>query len=192
MSEVMWNTEFYENAAEVKPLPSAAATPKPSSDPRQLRDTLGKFATGVVAVTYQSGDGYYGVTVNSFTSVSLDPPLILLSLKRTSRALTYLMERPFAVNVLGDHQLTTALQFAGKPQDADPIEWITHEGAPRINGSLAYFQCTPWAGYDGGDHVLLLGRVLSHGEHDTKPLLFYRGRWESLAWQDSRPERNTS
>ncbi len=189
MTELMWNSEIYESAANATKLASAAATPAPHAmlDPRQLRNTLGNFATGVTVVTYESGDAYRGVTVNSFTSVSMDPPLVLVSLMRTSRALNYLLERPFAVNVLGDAQLATALQFAGKPQDDHRIEWVTDDGAPRINGSLAYFQCTPWAGYDGGDHVLLIGRVLGYGQQDeTEPLLFYRGNWGAMA-KDAAP-----
>ncbi|MGX4694305.1 flavin reductase family protein [Streptomyces sp. JNUCC 63] len=181
MTDIMWDSEIYEKAADARTLASSAAIPS-LADPRQLRNTLGNFATGVVVLTYQSGDSYYGVTVNSFTSVSLDPPLILVSMQRTSRALTYLLERPFAVNVLGDNQLATALHFAGKPQDAHLVEWVGDDIAPRINGSLAYFQCTPWAGYDGGDHVLVLGRVMSYGQQDdTQPLLFYRGQWSALA-----------
>jgi len=182
MTDIMWNSEIYENTSEAKTLLAATASPTPLADPRKLRNTLGNFATGVTVLTYQSGDTYHGVTVNSFTSVSLDPPLVLVSMMRTSRALTYLLERPFAVNILADDQLTTALQFAGKPDAGDPIEWVVDDGAPRINGSLAYFQCTPWAGYDGGDHVLLLGRVQSYGQQDeTSPLLFYRGTWGALA-----------
>ncbi|MFD0226357.1 flavin reductase family protein [Streptomyces hirsutus] len=181
MTDIMWDSEIYEKAADAKTLASSLAIPS-LADPRLLRNTLGNFATGVVVLTYRSGDSYYGVTVNSFTSVSLDPPLVLVSMQRDSRALTYLLERPFAVNVLGDNQLGTALHFAGKPQDAHLIEWVDDDIAPRINGSLAYFQCTPWAGYDGGDHVLVLGRVSSYGQQDdTNPLLFYRGRWSALA-----------
>ncbi|MFJ8859283.1 flavin reductase family protein [Streptomyces sp. NPDC102451] len=180
MTDIMWDAEIYEKAADAKTLASSAAVPS-LADPRQLRNTLGNFATGVVVLTYRSGDSYYGVTVNSFTSVSMDPPLVLVSIQRTSRSLTYLLERPFTVNVLGDNQLDTALHFAGKPQ-AHPVEWVTDGLAPRINGSLAYFECTPWAGYDGGDHVLVLGRVMNYGQQDdTRPLLFYRGRWSALA-----------
>lgn len=185
MTELMWNSEIYENAADALTLAGGAAIPA-GADPRLLRNTLGNFATGVTVLTYESGDQYHGVTVNSFTSVSLEPPLVLVSLMRTSRALTYLLERPFAVNILGDDQLPTALQFAGKPDAGDPIEWVVDDHAPRINGSLAYFQCTPWAGYAGGDHVLLLGRVLAYGQQDdTRPLLFYRGSWGALADDDS-------
>lgn len=181
MTDIMWDAEMYEQVPVPGALTPDAAFPR-LGDPRQLRNTLGNFATGVVAVTYESGGSYYGVTVNSFTSVSLNPPLVLVSLQRTSRALTYLLERPFAVNVLGDDQLDTALEFAGKPRDAGRIQWVDNDNAPRVNGSLAYFQCTPWAGYDGGDHVLVLGRVVGYGQrHDARPLLFYRGEWESLA-----------
>ncbi|MFC0582915.1 flavin reductase family protein [Micrococcoides hystricis] len=178
---MLWNAEIYENVADAATAKATEVTPAPFADPRQLRNTLGNFATGVTVLTYQSGDTFHGVTVNSFTSVSMDPPLVLISLMRTSRALTYLLERPFAINILGEDQLSTALQFAGKPQE-EPIEWVTDEEAPRINGALAYFQCTPWASYDGGDHVLVLGQVSSFGQKDeTKPLLFYRGQWGELA-----------
>ncbi|MEW2621563.1 flavin reductase family protein [Streptomyces sp. NPDC048106] len=154
----------------------------PPADPRRLRDALGAFATGVVVVTYRSEGTDYGVTVNSFTSVSMDPPLVLVSMQRTSRALSYLLDRPFAVNVLGDDQLATALRFAGKPQDAHVVQWIDDDNAPRISGSPAYFQCRPWASYDGGDHVLVVGQVVSYGRRDdTRPLLFHRGKWGSLA-----------
>lgn len=180
----MWNTEIYEDIAEARTLDPSEATPAPLADPRQLRNTLGNFATGVVVLTYESGGAYHGVTVNSFTSVSLEPPLVLVSMMRTSRALNYLLERPFAVNVLHDGQLPAAMQFAGRPQET-PIEWVTDGKAPRINGSLAYFQCQPWAAYDGGDHVLVLGKVESHGEQeDIKPLLFYRGKWSALAAEE--------
>lgn len=180
MTDIMWDSDIYEKAASATDLPLDAATP-PVTDPRRLRHTLGTFATGVVVLTYRSGGRDYGVTVNAFTSVSLDPPLVLVSMQRTSRALTYLLERPFAINVLGDDQLETALQFAGKPPE-QRVDWVDGEQAPRINGSLAYFECTPWAGYDGGDHVLVLGRVLSYGQQDdTRPLVFYRGQWSALA-----------
>ncbi|NLU83113.1 flavin reductase family protein [Rhodococcus sp. HNM0569] len=176
----MWNSEIFETLHDAHTV--AAETPAGVTDPRKLRDTLGSFATGVTVLTYCSGGAYHGMTVNSFTSVSLEPPLVLVSLMRTSRALTYLLERPFAVNVLGDDQLQTARQFAGKPDDTHVIDWVTDEDAPRIDGSLAYFQCTPWASYDGGDHVLLLGKVSSFGTRESaEPLLFYQGRWGALA-----------
>lgn len=180
MSEVMWNFELYENASEAHTLPADSVSPS-VTDPRLLRNALGNFATGVVVLTYESNDAYWGMTVNAFTSVSMDPPLVLISMQRSSRALSYLLERPFAVNIMGNEQLLTALQFAGKPQ-SHSIEWVRDDNAPRLNGCLAYFQCTPWAAYDGGDHVLVLGQVVSFGQdEEAKPLLFYKGGWRGLA-----------
>ena len=177
----IWSQAIHEPIAQATTLNSNEATPM-QHDPRQLRNTLGNFATGVVVVTYESEGSYFGMTVNSFTSVSMDPPLVLISPMRKSKALTYLLERPFAVNILGEDQLQDALQFAGKPQDDHVIEWVTDEDAPRLNNSLAYFQCTPWAGYDGGDHVLILGHVNRYGVSESeKPLVFYRGQWMELA-----------
>lgn len=183
MTEVL-SAPAIQNRAGASFLPRAcsAGSEAPAFDPRQLRNTLGNFATGVTVLTYESAGTNYGMTVNSFTSVSMEPPLVLVSLMRSSRALSYLMERPFAINIMGDDQLGTALQFAGKPQDNLAIDWVLDESAPRINGSLAHFQCTPWAAYDGGDHVLLLAHVESFGQQDDgRPLLFHRGQWGGLA-----------
>lgn len=104
MTDIMWNAEIYQEAIDARTLLPQAASPAPGADIRQLRNTLGNFATGVTVLTYQSGDTFHGVTVNSFTSVSMDPPLVLVSLMRTSRALTYLLERPFTINILGNDQ----------------------------------------------------------------------------------------
>lgn len=180
----MWANEIYEPISEALTLSPEEAAPM-EHDPRQLRNTLGNFATGVCVITYESAGAYYGMTVNSFTSVSMDPPLVLISLMRTSRALAYLTERPFAVNIMGKDELDTVMHFAGKPLDGEPIEWVTDETAPRLNNSLAFFQCTPWAAHDGGDHVLILGKVLSYGQRDAdQPLVFYRGQWKELAVED--------
>jgi flavin reductase (DIM6/NTAB) family NADH-FMN oxidoreductase RutF len=193
MTELMWNTEFYEDQADATTLVASSAVPfeNAAPDPRVLRNTLGNFATGVTVITYEADGAFRGVTVNSFTSVSLEPPLVLVSLMRTSRSLAYLQDRPFTINVLSEAQLRTALNFAGKTQEGHSIEWVTDGEAPRINGSLAYFTCTPWAGYDGGDHALLLGQVLSFGRQDNiEPLLFYRGTWSAIGPHESAAERN--
>ncbi|MGW4340587.1 flavin reductase family protein [Rhodococcus koreensis] len=178
MSDIAWNNEFYDTSAW-----SDAADRGDAGnvlDPREFRNAVGSFATGVVAITYESGGRNYGITANSFTSVSLDPPLVLLSLTRASRALHYLLERPFAVNVLSSDQLDIALHFAGKPR-AEDIDWVHDRGAPRLPRTAATLQCTPWASYDGGDHVLVLGRVLEfRDDTDVRPLIFERGRWTEL------------
>lgn len=148
-------------------------------DPRRLRNCLGQFATGVTVVTCHGSESPHGVTVNSFTAVSLEPPLVLISLGRASRASRYLETRPFTVNVLAAGQQHLALNFAGRPQHI-AVPWQYDRFAPRLAGCVAYLCCVPWSSYDGGDHVLHLGEV-RHVEFDGgEPLLFYRGRFRHL------------
>ena len=163
-------------------------------DPRMLRNCLGHFATGVTVLTCDIGDGEpHGATVNSFTAVSLEPPLVLVSLDRDTKACQYLEGRPFTVNVLREKQDDLALHFAGKPRE-QPIPWEeTGDGlAPRIGGSLASVACEPWRSYDGGDHVLFLGEVAEFEVRDGDPLVFYLGKFrhlgpafESVPWLES-------
>lgn len=122
-----------------------------------FRGSLGRFATGVAIVTFDGVSRRHGITVNSFTSVSMDPPLVLVSIARTTKAHDELKDRPFTVNILGAEQQALAMHFAGRP-GLDPL-WVEGETAPRLSGVLAFFSCTPWAAYDGGDHTLYLGLV---------------------------------
>ncbi|MET9834937.1 flavin reductase family protein [Streptomyces sp. NPDC006385] len=147
-------------------------------DPQQLRTCLGHFATGVTVVSCAVGDTLHGATVNAFTAVSLDPPLVLVSLDRASKAARLLPGRPFTVNVLAEEQRHLALRFAGRQETPTPSpRWQPAPGplAPALHGSLATFFCSPWANHDGGDHVLFLGRV-EHAAQlpDAQPLIFYR------------------
>ena len=142
------------------------ATPKPlrpKIDPAAkrssaLRSALGRFATGVAVVTFNDADGARrGMTINSFTSVSLDPPLVLVNVGKSQRSHDALAGRPFTVNILGAEQQDLAVSFAGGPRvDAS---WVEGEHAPRINGVLAHLECTPWRAYDAGDHTIYLGQV---------------------------------
>ncbi|WP_238703482.1 flavin reductase family protein [Arthrobacter sp. TS-15] len=181
---MFWKEEFLEWESQATVLTAKEARPAPHRpvEAMQLRRTLGNFATGVTVVTYADSGAFRGATVNSFTSVSLEPPLVLVSLMRTAKAAQSLQDRAFTVNILNETQLQTALQFAGKPQDDHHIDWVTDDGVPRINDSLAYFTCDPWRMYDGGDHLLVLGKVRAFGQQDgIDPLLFYRGAWGALA-----------
>lgn len=180
---MFWNEEILEWESQATALAAKDASPTPHRpfEGHQLRRTLGNFATGVTVVTYADEDAFRGATVNSFTSVSLEPPLVLVSLMRTAKATQRLQDRSFTINVLHETQLQTALQFAGKPQEDHHIDWVTDDGVPRINGSLAYFTCDPWRMYDGGDHVLVLGKVRAFGQQDDlEPLVFYRGAWGAV------------
>ncbi len=127
--------------------------------PGELRCCLGRFATGVCVVTVEADDGVHGLTVNSFTAVSLDPPLVLVSIGKRARGHALLAGRPFGVNVLGAEQERVARHFAGDPHP-DHVGWEDGAAAPRLAGVLAFLGCNPWRAYDGGDHTLYLGEVV--------------------------------
>ncbi|MEO8261995.1 MAG: flavin reductase family protein [Pseudolysinimonas sp.] len=156
-----------------------------------FRGSLGRFATGVAVVTYDamSTDGTqkrHGITVNSFTSVSMDPPLVLVSIQRTVRSHELLSGRAFTINVLGAEQQSLATHFAGRP-GVEPV-WTEGEVAPRISGALSHFECTPWAEYDGGDHTLFLGEVRHFDYRTGAALGFVDGRFVTIPELDSGHE----
>jgi flavin reductase (DIM6/NTAB) family NADH-FMN oxidoreductase RutF len=155
---------------------SGAAARRPL-DTRALRGCLGQYATGVAVVTYDGEDGPRGATINSFTSVSMDPPLVLVSFARATSAARLLGERPFVVNVLASAQLDVALQFAGRPQAGLQVPWSPAAEVPRLRGTVAWLQCEPWATYGGGDHLLFVGQVVRHDSRRGDPLLFHRGQF---------------
>lgn len=147
--------------------------------PKDLRRCLGQFATGVTVVTYWDDGEPRGATMNAFTSVSLDPPLVLISVARSAKASTKLAEKPFSVNVLASDQLGIALQFAGKPGGRLDLRWAKGGIAPHLTNSLAWIECAPWRTYDGGDHVLYLGEVQRLEHRSGDPLLFVGGSFMS-------------
>jgi flavin reductase (DIM6/NTAB) family NADH-FMN oxidoreductase RutF len=149
----------------------------PVLDARHLRRSVGQFVTGVTVVTYSLGGTPRGVTVNSFTSVSMDPPLILVSIARKARAASGLSGLPLVVNVLAADQVDLARHFAGQPQDGVEIPWSAHHSPPRLRGAVAWIECQPYAEVEAGDHILFLGRVSSHRALSKEPLLFQTGRY---------------
>ena len=155
------------------------------SDARTLRDALGCFGTGVTVVTTIDAAGRpIGLTANSFTSVSLDPPLLLVCIARNAgSAPAFEAASDFAVNVLHIGQQPISARFARREEDrfaATPWEaWDT--GAPIIKESLASFECAREAVHDGGDHLILVGRVLRvRFEPRRDPLFFFRGKYRRL------------
>jgi flavin reductase (DIM6/NTAB) family NADH-FMN oxidoreductase RutF len=174
---------------------SPTASPRRSAlDPQHLRRCLGRFATGVTVVSYRSGDEVRGVTVNSFTSVSLDPPLVLVSIARRAKAATALLDTPFTVNVLAADQLDLAMTFAGKPVEAAHVKWAGRGGgAPHLRGTAAWFECEPWNAVDAGDHLLFLGQVVAHDQRQVDPLLFQTGQFRALGAElGARPARQAA
>jgi flavin reductase (DIM6/NTAB) family NADH-FMN oxidoreductase RutF len=164
-------------------------TPPPhhrsGSDSRTLRDALGCFGTGVTIVaTLDRDDRPVGLTANSFTSVSLDPELLLVCLNRKSATLPW-FERAeaFSVNVLHSGQQDLAQRFAtpdiDRFQGTDWETWST--GVPMLTDCHANFECAKFAEYDGGDHLILVGRVIRvRFEDERDPLLYYRGSFRGL------------
>lgn len=169
----------------------AAAPPwtAPSGDPTRLRRALGAFATGVTVVT-AGGVSPRGMTANSFTSVSLDPALVLLCVRKDAGMHRALAEADtFAVSVLAAGQEDVARHFASSSRPAgarqfDAVDWLPGRAAdaPLIAGAAAHFECARWRTYDGGDHTIYVARVLALDElPGCEPLVFHRGRFRELA-----------
>jgi len=159
---------------------------EPSSlDPRALRGTLGQFATGVTIVTAIGRDGLpRGITMSSFNTVSLAPPLVLFSIGRDVQSLDDFRQSPsFVVNILDHSQYELATTFGRSTDD----KWVGvkhrpgRNGVPILDGSLAHFECVPFAIYEGGDHEIFVVEVVAHAARDgQEPLLFFNGRLRGL------------
>lgn len=148
-------------------------------DPREFRNALGSFATGVTIVTAVGEDGRrVGLTANSFSSVSLDPPLVLWSLARKAPSLSVFTDvSHFAINVLAEDQMALSNRFASPIEDKfEGVDWRPGlGGAPLIEGCVARFECRNHMQHDGGDHVIFVGRVDRFDYTKRAPLLFLTG-----------------
>ena len=144
---------------------------------RDLRTSLGRFATGVTLITAMAEDGPIGMTVNSFSSISLDPPLIAWSLAKLSGRYTpFANARYFSVNVLCNTQANIALEFARDATGFDDTLWDDGElEMPILKDALACFECSREFLYEGGDHTIIIGRVEYATVGKGEPLLFYGG-----------------
>src|SRR5580658_7092796 len=164
-------------------------------DPRDFRNALGTYATGVAIITAAGADGKpYGLTCNSFASVSLSPPLVLWSLGMFSQALnTFQNASHFTVNVLGASQQALAAKFAKSSEDKFAgVEWTPGLGkAPVLAGCVANFQCRAASRYYGGDHVIFLGAVEAYAYNRREPLLFARGDDGRLLGADDAVKRSS-
>ena len=154
-------------------------------DARTLRDALGCFATGVTVVTcLGANDEPAGLTVNSFTSVSLNPPLLLVCLaKRAASAGALIEASHFAVNVLQTGQQPASIRFSTRDEDRfGATPWTCGEaGAPILADSLGVFECERHAVHDGGDHHILIGKVVKASfDASLDPLLYFRGKYRRL------------
>ncbi len=155
----------------------------PHEDPKAFRRGLGHFSTGVTIITAEADGVKAGLTVNSFSSVSLDPPLILWSVNKSSTSWPiFAASRAFAVNVLAADQSFLASQFARSGGDKfENVEWHSGAtGAPLLSNVAAQFECLRHVEYDGGDHLIVIGEVAHFSRFARRPLVFSQGRF-SLA-----------
>ncbi len=155
-------------------------------DSRQFRNSLSRFATGVTIVTCMGEDGApHGVTVNSFSSVSLSPPLVLFNLDLETRSLAHFQAAEgISINVLAADQSALSQKFAETGGEKwDDVMWQKgFTGAPFFDGVVACFDCLPEAVHVGGDHAIFVVRVEDcHGVDGAEPLLFYNGSYRAIA-----------
>ncbi|MCL6507227.1 MAG: flavin reductase family protein [Bryobacteraceae bacterium] len=154
-------------------------------DRDSFRRACAKFATGVAIATVRGADGApHGLTVNSFTSVSLSPPLVLICVDHSSAVLLHFRAATaFGINVLRDSQRELSLRFARKGHDRfDGVPWSAGKtGAPLIEGVLASLECVVEQTVDAGDHTIFIGKVVAAAAHAGRPLVYYESGYHRLS-----------
>lgn len=165
----------------------------PVFDVSAFRQALGQFPTGICVVTSVIGADKLGVTISSFNSLSLDPPLVLFSLDRRAASLAgWKQAEGYAINVLSENQADLSSRFSRAL--TNKWEGLACDGETDLGlalpGAAAVFHCAPWAVHDGGDHLLFIGRVVSFRSFpDRRPLVFNKGRYAAL--QGDVPDSGT-
>ncbi len=150
---------------------------------RKFRDVLGQYASGVTVVTSMQGDNPVGMTCQSFTSVSLDPPLVAFLPMKTSRAFAAIrLTRRFCVNFLSIEQTEVSNRFASLSENKfEDVDWKpTNGGMPRLENTVGWVDCIVQQVYEAGDHYLVIGKVEELDTGDASdPLLFHRGQYRT-------------
>jgi 3-hydroxy-9,10-secoandrosta-1,3,5(10)-triene-9,17-dione monooxygenase reductase component len=163
-----------------------------SIDSKAYRQTAGRFLTGVTVIAFEVETEVKAMTANSFTSLSLDPPLLLFCPAKTTRT-GQLIHRAasFSVNILREEQQALSTFFAGgwKEPNDPPYRFVPLEGVPRLEGSLASLVCSTHQIYEGGDHWIVVGEVIAmhQGIEPLHPLAFHLGRYTNLQTMSSSP-----
>ncbi len=154
-------------------------------DSREIRDIFGHFATGVTVVTTRDGAGSpFGLTVNAFTSLSLNPPLVVVCIDKAAQCYSCFEEsKVFAVNVLSEDQEELSRRFATKGiEKFGEIKWHRGENnVPLLDGSIGTIECKIVNSYEGGDHTIYLGEIVSANASEDRPLLFFKGKYHRLS-----------
>lgn len=148
-------------------------------DDRQFRTAMGKFATGVTVIATEHNGAVHGMTANAFMSVSLDPKLVVISIKENARMLPKIQEsKTFTVNILAESQEEVSMLFAGQLKDKEyKVEFEKIDNKPAIKNAIAQVACEVSAEHVEGDHILFIGRVTDIHLNDGEPLLFFNGRY---------------
>ena len=153
-------------------------------DSREIRDIMGHFATGVTVVTTRDGAGSpFGLTVNAFTSLSLNPPLVVVCIDKAAQCYSCFEEsKVFAINVLSEDQEELSRRFATKGiEKFGEIKWHRGENnVPLLDGSIGTIECKIVNSYEGGDHTIYLGEIVSANATEDRPLLFFKGKYHRL------------
>lgn len=153
-------------------------------DPQHLRLVMGQFATGVTVITTQDKDGVpYGLTANAFMSLSLNPPLVLISVDKSAQCYSCFEEsKVFTVNILSETQEEISRRFATKGiEKFAGLEWSKGcNGAAILGGTIGHIECKVVQSHDGGDHTIVVGEVADAVASVGRPLLFFHGKYERL------------
>ncbi|WP_085993268.1 flavin reductase family protein [Oceanobacillus senegalensis] len=158
-------------------------------DDRLFRDAMGKFATGVTVIATEINGYVHGMTANAFMSVSLDPKLVLISVKEDSKTLEKIQTtESFTVNILAEHQVEVSKVFASKDKDTSNLTFQYLDGKPVIPEALAQVSCEVKSEYVEGDHTLFVGRVTDIRVQDGEPLIFSSGRYRNLEGENVNSE----
>ena len=158
-------------------------------DLHAYKEVLRRWASGVTVVTTRAGDKVHGMTVSAFSSVSADPPLVLVCANRSSTTHDVIeLGGLFAVNILAEHQATVSSTFGMEGNEDhrfDQVRWSEGEtGAPLIDDALAHIECRVRSAHREGSHTIYVGSVEAVHSSEANPLLYYRGGYRSLSWED--------
>lgn len=148
---------------------------------REFRNALGRFATGITVITASNNSQIYGMTANAFMSVSLDPPLVLVSVDKKAHMHEVLLQTDrYGVSILAEHQEKLSNHFAGRIVDGVEFEFIEKDGIMLLNDAVAHLATTIVNAQPAGDHTLFLGQVDFLEWRHGRPLLYYAGQYERL------------
>jgi flavin reductase (DIM6/NTAB) family NADH-FMN oxidoreductase RutF len=158
-----------------------------------LKDVMRVYPQGVTVVTTRGKDGLRGITVSSFISVSLEPPLLLVSIsKKSANHGAFVRAKEFAVNFLADDQKSVSDRFAGRVELKERFEGLRHHfhstHSPIIDGVRAFVECKTWRVFPAGDHSLLVGKVANAKKmSDKPPLVYYTQQYTTIVFPENAP-----